>query len=213
MKSFLSKYASHLAGYVVAGATIVSGLNPGLLPPRYAFLTALAGLVVTGASHGFTAGQVSAAVNAAATAVAKAPVAAVLAFLMVLGTSAGLTGCATVQGFFASSEAPVVITVSVDVAVAAAEQHGVKASDINAIAKIALTANQSTTATVGTVSAVVNAQVAKLNLPPLDIAAAQALEAVVSATIQAKLAGNPDVATAQADVAQVLQAVIVATGG
>jgi hypothetical protein len=125
-----------------------------------------------------------------------------------------VTGCATVGNWFATDPAaPVVVTISVDVAVAAAEQNGVKASDINRIAQIALAADQGTTATLAAVSAAVNAEITKLNLPPLDLAAANALEALVSAAVQQKLAGNADLASAQAAVSQVLTAVIAATGG
>lgn len=213
MKSFLGKYLGHLAGYVGSAVGIVAAVDPPLLPPVGKLVVASAALLVGVAHHSYTAGTLSKAVTAASDTLAKVPVAAVMACLIVLGSVSGLSGCETVQGFFASPVAPVVITVGVDVAVAAAEQHGVKASDINRIAKIALAANSSTTATLEVVSGVVNAEIATLNLPPLDAAAAQALELVVNETIQAKLAGNADLATAQADVAQVLQSVIVATGG
>lgn len=134
--------------------------------------------------------------------------------LCVALTVFALQGCATVGNWFATNPvAPVVVTISVDVAIAAAEQNGVKAADINRIAQIALAADQGTTATLAAVSAAVNAEITKLNLPPLDLAAANALEALVSAAVQQKLAGNADLASAQAAVAQVLTAVVAATGG
>lgn len=216
MKSFFAKYASHLAGYVVAGATIVSGLNPKLLPPQYAFVTALAGLVVHGASHGYTAGQASSAVNAAvsaaAAALAKVPPAAAVALVALLGFG-GLSGCATVEGFFASpASAPVVESV-VLIAVGTAESKGITAAEINKVAKVALAADSGTGATLATVAAAVNAEFATLNLPAADLAAANILEAALSAAIQAKIGSNADVAATEANVATVLQLAINATGG
>lgn len=216
MKAFLAKYASHLAGYVVAGATIVSGLNPKLLPPQYAFVTALAGLVVHGASHGYTAGQGSAAVNAAVSAavaaVAKVPPAAAVAVLALLSVG-GLSGCATVEGFFASpASAPAVESV-VLIAVGTAESKGITAAEINKVCKVALAADSGTGATLATVAAAVNAELATLNLPAADLAAANILEAALSAAIQAKIGSNADVATTEANVATVLAVAINATGG
>lgn len=220
MKSILSKYLGHLAGYVGSAIGIVAAVDPTFLPPVGKLTVASAALLVGVAHHSYTAGTLAGAVNAATNALAKVPAAAAVALLTVLalGTTTGLTGCSTVQAFFASPTGPVVVTVGVDVAVAAAEQHGVKASDINRIAKIALAANASTSASLGAVAQVVNAEITTLNLPPLDLAAAQALEAVVQGAVQAKLTNadgttNANLAAAQADVAQVLQAVITATGG
>lgn len=215
-KSFLGSYASHLAGYAVAGATIVSGMNPKLLPPQYAFVVALAGLVVHAASHGYTAAQGSAAVNAAVAAataaVAKIPPAAAVAVLALL-SGVGLSGCATVEGYFASPAAAPVIETVVLLAVGTAEQKGVKAADINRIAKIALAADSGTSATLATVSAAVNAELATLNLPAADLAAANILEAAITAQVQIQAAKNPDVATTEANIATVLNYVIQATGG
>jgi hypothetical protein len=216
MKSFLAKYASHLAGYVVAGATIVSGLNPKLLPPQYAFVTALAGLVVHAASHGYTAGQgsdaVNAAVSAAAAALAKVPPAAAVALVALLGFG-GLSGCATVEGFFASPASAPVIESVVLIAVGTAESKGIAAAQINRVCKVALAADSGTGATLATVAAAVNAELATLNLPAADLAAANILEAALSAAIQAKNGSNADVATTEANVATVLSLAINATGG
>lgn len=215
MKSFFAKYASHLAGYVVAGATIVSGLNPKLLPPQYAFVTALAGLVVHAASHGYTAGQttsaVSAAVSAATAALNKAAPVAAAALVLCMGF--GLSGCATVEGFFASPASTPVIESVVLIAVGTAESKGIAAAEINKVCKVALAADSGTGATLATVAAAVNAELATLNLPAADLAAANILEAALSAAIQAKIGSNADVATAQANVATILAAVIAATGG
>lgn len=214
--SFLGKYAAHLAGYAVSAAVVVSGLNPKLLPPQYAFLTGVAGAIVVAAHHGYTAAQGSAAVSAAANAALanlNKAVPAVAPMLAVLLLSMGLGGCATVEGYFASPAAAPIIETVVLVAVGTAEQKGVKATDINRIAKIALQADSGTQATLATVTGAVNAELATLNLPAADLAAANILEAALSAVIQAEAAKNPDVATTEANVATVLSEVIAATGG
>lgn len=222
MKSFLAKYASHLAAYVVSAATIVSGLDPKLVPPQYAFITAGAGLVVAAAHHGYTAGVVTNALNAATAAIAKVPPAAVLALLMVFGVTTGMSACTTaqnaeVQAVVTSPAAQVLVTAAVDAAIATAESKGITAAQINSVAKVALTAAGSTGATVGTVTAVANAKLATLNLPAGDLAAAQLLESLIGAEIQARLAADPtataNVASASTDVSFVLNAVIGATGG
>lgn len=216
VKSFLASYAAHLAGYSVSAAAIVAGLNPKLLPPQYAFVIALAGLVVTAAHNGFTVAQGSAAVNAAVAAatnaVAKIPPAAAVAVLVLL-SGLGLSGCATVEGYFASPAAAPIIETVVLLAVGTAESNGVKAADINRIAKIALQADQGTQATLATVTFAVQAELATLNLPPVDMAAAGILEAALSAAVQAQADKNPDVATTEANIATVLAEVIAATGG
>lgn len=219
LKSASSSYLAHLTGYIVAGATIVSGINPKVMPPQYAFLTALAGVIVNAGHHGYTLANASPTVRSvldsaikaaldAATAAAK--VAPVLAVLMLVPF---LHGCASVTGWFNSPSAQPVIVAAVDVAVATAEQKGVSAVQINDIAKQALVANQSTSATLATVAAVVNQQLAKLNLPADDLAAAQILEIALAAEIQARIGTNADLAAAHAAVADVLNAVIEASGG
>ena len=220
LKSIVSSYGGHLAGYVVSAAGIVAGLNPKLVPPQYAWLTSVAGLVAIAAHNSYKAGQGSAAVtsavqaaaDAAAAALAKVPPAAgAIVAALVLGF--GMSGCATVEGFFASPQSQPVIVIAVDVAVATAEQKGVPADKINAIAKAALVADSSPNATLGAVAALVNVEIGKLNLPPLDLIAAQTLEMAITQAIDAQIGKNPNVATAQANVATILAAVIAATGG
>lgn len=133
------------------------------------------------------------------------------AALCVLAVS--LSGCQTVSAWFGSPNSAPIITAAVDVAVATAEQKGIQAAQINSIAKQALAADSGVSATLATVASVVNAQLAKLNLPAGDLAAANILEVAIGAAIQAKVGDNASVAQAQAAVAQVLNAVIAATGG
>lgn len=219
LKSASASYLAHLSGYLVAGATIISGINPKLLPPQYAFLTALAGVVVNGVHHGYTIANASPVAKAALDAAVKAALdaamaatkaAPVVALLLALPF---LHACSTVSGWLNSPQAQPVIIAAVDVAVATAEQKGVSATQINDIAKQALVANQSTSATLATVAAVVNQQLAKLNLPAGDLAAAQILEVALAAEIQSRIGTNANLAAARAAVADVLNAVIEATGG
>jgi hypothetical protein len=125
-----------------------------------------------------------------------------------------LAGCASVESFFKSPTAAPVIAVAVDLAVGTAESKGIAPADINRIAKLALAADTaSTSATLATVASVVNAQIAKLKLPAADMAAATILETAIEAAIAGKINGNASVSVAQTDAAEVLNAVIAATGG
>lgn len=227
VKGFLSSYASHLAGYVVSAATMVSTLDPKLIPPQYSFLTAVAGLVVVAAHNGFSAGKTSAAVSAAANAAAKALTAAapVLLVGLVLGLGFSVSGCSTAQlakanavvtkvnASVTSPAAQPVILAGAFAAVATAEQHGITAAQVNAIAKKALAADSGTGATLSAVGAVVNAELAKLKLPPADLVAAQLVESSFAAYIQGRVGANPTLAQSQAAVADVLQALVTASGG
>jgi uncharacterized protein YceK len=216
LSSILKSYTGHLAAYVVSGAAIISGLDPKLIPPQYSFITALAALVVTAAHHGFTAGNagaVAAAVlQAAQTAASSAIVKAAAPVLVMLMLMTSMSGCSILSQLTTPAAQPYV-TAAVDIAVATAEQKGISATQINGIAKTALTADAGTSATLATVSIVVNAQLAKLNLPAGDLVAAQILEDALNVAIQAEVGSNPNIATAQAAIADVLTAAIVATGG
>ncbi len=215
LKSILGSYLGHLTSYLVSAATIVAGLDPKLVPPQYSFLVATAGLVVTAAHHGYTAGTAQQVVKVVTDTLAQAPAKLVVAALMLamtLTVGSQLTACATMQKAFSPNAAPYV-TAAVDVAVATAESKGVQAVKINAIAKQALAADTGAGASLAAVTALVNAQVAKLNLPAADLAAVQILEVALTAAVQQQIGQNPNVAVAQADVAQLLNAVIAATGG
>jgi hypothetical protein len=127
----------------------------------------------------------------------------------VLVDVADMSGCAV---FGNPSSAPY-ITAAVDIAVATAEAKGIKATDINRIAKTALAADANTTTTLANVSSLINAKIRSLNLPAGDIAAADILETALTAAIAAKVGNNATVMQTQAAVATVLNNVIAATGG
>jgi hypothetical protein len=145
-----------------------------------------------------------------------AKVLAATLFVGLLVSSYGLGGCTFLQKLTTPAAQPY-ITAAVDVAVTTAEQKGVTAAKINQLAKAALVAASSSSATLATVSAAVNAEFTKLKLPAGDIAAAQILEDALTVAIQAQIAGSAKagtaIATFQAAATDVLNAVIAATGG
>lgn len=229
VKSLFGSYLSHLAGYVMAAAGIVGTIDPKVFPPQYQFVTALAGLVTVVGSHAYSAGSLNGAATAAANAAASAlkTVGAATAAVLLCGLLIlpGLSGCSTAQLAKANAvvtkvntavtnpAAQPVILAGAFAAVATAEQHGITAAQVNAIAKKALAADSGTGATLSAVGAVVNAELAKLNLPPADHDAAQLVESSFAAYIQGRVGANPTLAQSQAAVADVLQALVTASGG
>jgi hypothetical protein len=95
--------------------------------------------------------------------------------------------------------------------VATAEQKSVSSAQINSIARAALAADTGTTATLAAISSLINNQIAKLNLPAGDQAAASILEVALAAAITAKIGNNATVAQVQASIAVILQDVIAVT--
>jgi hypothetical protein len=202
----------HVVGYVTGILTFVAGLNP-----------ALAGAVVGPAGAPYVvpviAGAGAALVFLHDVGVIPAPastitnVAKVLPLVLAVSVVVGsFSACATLMNPTTPAAQSYVIA-AVDVAVAAAESKGIPATQINAICKTALAADSGTAATLATVATVVNAQLAKLSLPAGDLVAAQILEDALSVAIQSQVGANPNVATAQAAIADVLNAAIAATGG
>lgn len=227
VKAAFTSYLSHLAAYVISGVTIVSTLAPATLPPKYAFVTAVATAIAAAFSHGkavqANAGSIATAVaNALTDAVnaAPAPVASVpaVAKALVMFLALGLTmtvihGCASVQSFIGSPTGQTVVIAGVGVAVTTAEQKGASAAQINSVAKAVLAADSGSTATVAALTAVVNAQLVKLNVPQGDLVAFQGLELAFDAYLVAKYGSNTTVQNVQADVALFCNAVIADTGG
>lgn len=206
----LKTYPAHLALYLIGALDFISTLPiAGGLAPYTGYITA-AGVLAAALHHSYQTGAASAVVQAVASAPVKL-VLATMALSIVLGASM-LQGCATLQKVFSPASAPYV-TAAVDVAVATAESKGVKAVQINAIAKQALAADTGAGASLAAVTTLVSAQIAKLNLPAADLAAVQILELALTGAVQQQIGQNPDIAVAQADVAQLLSAVIAVTGG
>lgn len=220
VKSVLGSYLGHLGGYLVAAATIVSGLDPHLVPPQYSFITAVAGAVVIASHHSYQAGAnsvITAGANAVATAIAQTP-AKLMISAMLLGTvvsaSLGLTACATAPT--ASEQGG--IAVAVDVATGLALSEGGKVSDFavlkaraveyKAIAVKVKAVNDAGTATLATLAAALQPEIAKL--PPADQLAAQALIAALTPYLQSQIPGNADVQNVQTTVDLILSNVILA---
>lgn len=211
VKSILGSYLGHLAGYVLAGADIVSKVNPSLLPPQYGILVSVAGLVAIAAHHGYTAGTVGiqAAVDAATKALVSAPAKVAAMLLLTLAVPMGLSACKTVP----TPTQQAGITVAVDIATGAAVQNGgtaeiwkIRAAKFKAIAVSIKQVNDAGTATLATLAADLEPQLA--TLPPADQLAAHALVAALQPYLNQEVSANPDLATARATLDVILQAVI-----
>jgi hypothetical protein len=232
LKAAFTSYLSHLAAYVIAGATVVSTLNPALMPPKYAFITAVGAAIAAAFSHGKA---VQANAGAIAGAMAKAfndavsqlptpavviPVpnpavvvktAVVLFALCLIGPL--LHGCAQLQSFVSSPTGQTVVTAGVGVGVTAAEAKGVTAAQINATAKLVLQYDQGTTASLAALTSAVNAAAIKAGVPAGDVTAFGTLETAFDTYVLVKYGSNATVQTVQTDVASFCNAVIAATGG
>ena len=210
MKDIVKSYAGHLGGYLIAAATIVSGLDPKLVPPQYSFITSIAGLVIVASHHGYSAGLNGAAIAAAANAATKALTTAVVPMVLCAMLVAGMvTGCKTLP----TPTQQAGITVAVDIATGAAIQNGgtaetwkARAVKFKAIATTVKQVNDAGTATLATLAADLNPQLALL--PPADQLAAHALVAALQPYIDNEVAANPDLATTRAALDVILQAVI-----
>lgn len=211
----------HIVAYVVGGLTALATLQPtvagilqSVLGPYGHYVPA--GIAAAGALLAFLH-------DIAPSAVPAPPASKQAGFVslrgLVLLVSAAVSiacitaACSTIESFISSPTGATVIAAAVDVAVATAEAKGVSAAEINKIAKAALAADSSTTATLATVSGSINSAVTKAGLPAGDQAAADILEVALSAAIQAKVGSSASVAAAQAAVADVLNPLITATGG
>lgn len=212
MLTFLKNWGAHGVAYVLSVLPIIQTVAPGAIPTYGPLIAGLAGVLLT-AIHN-TQAVVGANPSAAPTVAANVAKGILMGLLVgaVLSVSMGLSACSTLAKI-GTPQAQPYVTAAVDVAVATAEAKGIPAAQINAISKTALAADSGTAATLATVASVVNAQLAKLNLPAGDLAAAQILEDALSIAIQAQVGANPNVATAQAAIADVLNAAIAATGG
>jgi hypothetical protein len=211
----------HIVAYLVGGLVSIAALNPDTV-------TALLGSKLGGyAAAGIAlAGALVAFVHdiwPSAAPTLPAPVSKQSGFVtmrgLVLLASAAISiacltaACSTIESFLGSPSGTVIVTAAADVAVAEAEAKGVKAAQINSIAKAALAADASPTATVSTVASLVSSEITALKLTPLDQAAANILVAALAAEIQAKVGNSTSLAAAQTAVADVLKEVIAASGG
>jgi uncharacterized protein YceK len=219
LKSAFTSYLSHLSGYIISGATIVSTLAPGTFPPKYAFVTAVATFVATAFSHGqavqANAGSIVAAVADAATAAVTnaAKVAPVLLAVLMLPLFLTLHGCASVQSFLGSPTGEAVTIAGVKVAVTTAESKGITAAQINRVAKAVIADVSNSTVTVATLSSALNGELLKLGIPSGDVEAFQGLELAFDAYVIAKYGNNATVGNLQADITLFCTQAVIDTGG
>lgn len=201
---------AHAVSIISGGLATVAALNPALVAAfvpapfiPYA-VAAIAGAgVLVNIVHGVTPKAPS------VTTLAKVAV----LFLVGAFSVASLPGCTSVTSFLSSPTGAAVVDASVLVAVATAEQKGVPVEQINKVAKAALAADSGVTGSLSAISALVDQAIANSGLPAADLAAAKILEVAVAASISAKVGNSASLAQAQAAVADVLKAVIAASGG
>jgi hypothetical protein len=211
----------HIVSYLVTAIGWIAALNPStaesiLGPTLGKFappIIALAGSVLVFAHDvGFIGNAPAPAAGNGSATKQGGFIRTYTAILMVAVVMGSLVGCK----LFSSLSTPagqVYVTDAAEAAVLIAEGQGVPGSKINALAKQVLAADAGVSGTLASISSLVNAQLGKLNLPPQDVAAAQILEAALNTVIAAKIGNKPSLATAQAAVADVANAVIAATGG
>lgn len=211
---------SHVVGIIGGALAAVAGLDPAVVAAVYPPAVPYAAAAIAAATALLALGHAVATKPKAPTASVVIPqgatatvVTKVVPALFAAVLVFGMTGCASLKSFFGSPTGNAVAIAAVDVAVATAEQKGVSPQDINRISKLALAADTGLAGTLTAISSLVNVEIAKLNLPPADVAAAQILEIALAAAISSKVGDNADLAFAQAQVAQVLNAAIAATGG
>jgi hypothetical protein len=211
----------HIIGYVTGVLTFVAGLNPAvaaaLLGPAAA---PYAVPVIAGAGAALVFLHDIGVIPSKGSPTVIGSVAKVLPLLLAVSLAAAvsvsLSACATLakaDSVVSSPEAQPFVQAAALVAVTTAESKGISAAQINSIAKQALAADSGATATLAELAALVNAQLVELKLPAGDIQAAAIVEAGLAAAINAQVGNNPTLAATQAAVADVLQAIIAATGG
>ena len=212
--NFVKSYLSHLTGYVVAGATIVSGLDPKLIPPQYAFFTALAGLIVTAGHHGFTAGNANAVIAAAAQAATSTAAKILLVAIFAVATVSGLSACKSTPTVRQQAEVAIVVDIAAGYAIQRQDSDPsawkARASEYKAIAVKLKAIDEAGIATLATLQADLQPLIAKL--PPADQLAANAFVNALVPYLTSQLQSNPTAANTQAVVDLILQAVIDACG-
>jgi len=133
--------------------------------------------------------------------------------IAVAALAVSMQGCKVLESPAAQPFDAIAVGVAVDTVVGTnAATQAARASAVKAIAQKVLAADTGVTATVGNLQALAMAQIAKLNLPPGDAAAADLLVAVLNTAatqyISTLTAGNANVANTEVAVAQVCNWVI-----
>lgn len=213
----LKTYPAHLALYLIAAVDFVAKVPAlGPLAPYAPWITA-AGAVGAALHHSYTTGAASAAVQTVSAAVAAAPAKLMLTALMLgatLSLAVGLTACASLPAPTATEQAGV--TVAVDVGTGLLISNNGKITDLatqkaraveyKAIALKVKAVNDAGTATLATLAAVLQPEIAKL--PPADQIAAAAFVAGLAPILSQGIPGNPNVQNVETRVDVILAAVI-----
>lgn len=202
----------HTVNSIAGAAAVVGGLNPALFGP-YAPQAALA---IGGAT--ILANVLHAVLGSNSTESLPPPSSGTVVKLhwltvLMVATLTLMMGCTSTQTFLTSPTGTAVVSDGVAVAIIAAEAKGVSALQINRVAKAVLAADQGTSTTLAALASVVNREVLKAGVPPVDVGAFQILEAEFNTWLIAKYGNNVTVQNVQADVAAFCQIVITDTGG
>lgn len=206
----LPHLVAYIGGALLAGVAWLANQSPGsflfLGPKAAGYASAAIGLAGAVVVFAHQTGWIPSKPSDKVTTIANALIPLVLILPL-------LHGCATltkIENAIGSPAAQPYLIAAADVAVATAEAKGVSAAQITGIAQKALAADSGTAASLATIAAVANAQIAKLGLPAGDVAAAQILEAALTVAIQAQIGNNASIAQAQSAIAVVLNAIIAA---
>lgn len=206
----IKNYFAHIVTYLTGLYAFVSHVDPALLPPQLTPYIAVAGAVAAAVHHKVAAPAATDGLPApAAGTIVKALAFFIMAGVAVFGT-ASLTSCATTPT--ASQQAAA--TVAIDLAAGyAIQQHSsdpaewkARAVSYKAIAVSLKAINDKGSASLDSLAADLRPLIAKLT--PADQLAANALVAAITPYLQERIDANPNLATTQAAVAQILQTVI-----
>lgn len=214
-------YPAHLALYLIGALDFVSTLPAaGGLAPYTGYITA-AGVLAAALHHAFQTGASAgavAAVTKAAVAAVSAPaklMLATMALSIVLGASL-LQGCATLTRIEANPNAQTAVTSAVTLATAIAIQQKdtdpavwqKRAKDIKIIALELKSVNDAGNATLATLAADLQPQIAKLG--PGESLAVNSLVLTLQPLLNQQIGTNPNVGTTQVAVGSILTAVLTA---
>lgn len=211
----LKAYPAHLALYLIGVLDFVSTLPAaGGLAPYTGYITA-AGVIAAALHHAYQTGATSAVVQAVVAAPVKLAI-AMLALSIVLGTSLGLTGCATLAKLEGNSTAVTAIDSAVTIATSFAIQGkdtdskvwASRAKEIKTIALELQSVNSAGTATLATLASDLQPQLAKLG--PADSLAVNSLVLALQPLLNQQIGNNPAVGTTQVAVANIITAVLTA---
>ena len=204
----LKNYPAHLGLYLIGALDFFSRLPAaGSLAP-YAQYIGYAGVAAAALHHAYDSG----ATNAVAQKVVEAPAKLMLAVMMLGSLSAGLVGCATVPTQTEQTATAAAVTVATGIAIQQKDTDPQvwqkRAKEIKLIALELQAVNNAGNATLATLAADLQPQIAKLG--PADVLAVNALVATLQPVLNQQIANNPKVGNTQVAVANIITAVLTA---